>query len=45
MVFVGESVRAAKQLQWFEQSFADRDAVLDDGFGSRIDCTRLIETG
>ena len=45
MVFLGESIRAASKLNWFEQSFADRDAVLDDGFGSHIDCSRLIETG
>jgi hypothetical protein len=45
MVFIGESIRAAHKLQWFEQTSADRDAVLDGGFGSHIDCTRLIETG
>lgn len=45
MVFLGESIRVASRLNWFEQSFADRNAVLDDGFGSHIDCKRLIETG
>ncbi|MDA0707133.1 MAG: siroheme synthase CysG [Proteobacteria bacterium] len=45
MVFLGESIRAANHLQWFEQSFTDRDAILDGGFGSHIDCNRLIETG
>lgn len=45
MVFVGESIRAAGKLQWFEQSFRNRDAVLDGGFVSHIDCQQLIETG
>ncbi|MDH4124355.1 MAG: siroheme synthase CysG [Gammaproteobacteria bacterium] len=45
MVFIGKSIRAASKLQWFEQSLADRSAVLDGGFGSHIDCARLIETG
>jgi len=45
MVFVGESIRAASKLQWFEQSVRNRDAVLDGGFVSHIDCQQLIETG
>jgi uroporphyrin-III C-methyltransferase/precorrin-2 dehydrogenase/sirohydrochlorin ferrochelatase len=45
MVFIGESIRAANKLQWFQPTCADRDAVLDGGFGSHINCTRLIETG
>jgi uroporphyrin-III C-methyltransferase/precorrin-2 dehydrogenase/sirohydrochlorin ferrochelatase len=45
MVFIGESIRSANKLRWFEGRAADRDTVLDDGFSSNIDCTRLIETG
>jgi len=45
ILFIGESIRAAKKLQWFEESRADRDTVLDDGFHSHLDWPRLIETG
>ena len=45
MVFIGEAIRAAKKLQWFEGDATHRDAVLDHGFNSHIDYTRLIETG
>ncbi len=45
MVFIGESVQTAKQLQWFDGNSAQRDTVLDDSFNSHIDYTRLIETG
>lgn len=45
MVFVGESIRAAKKLQWFEEKLQNIDASLDDDFDSHIDCRRLIETG
>jgi uroporphyrin-III C-methyltransferase/precorrin-2 dehydrogenase/sirohydrochlorin ferrochelatase len=45
MVFVGESIGAAKALQWFEEKSVERDTVLDDSFNSNIDYLRLIETG
>jgi uroporphyrin-III C-methyltransferase/precorrin-2 dehydrogenase/sirohydrochlorin ferrochelatase len=45
MVFVGEAIRTAKQLQWFEGKTEDSDTVLDDSFDSHIDYLRLIETG
>ena len=45
MVFVGEAIRSAEQLQWFEGKSADSDTVLDDSFDSHLDYLRLIETG
>ena len=49
MVFIGESIRAAEQLQWFDGRLVDSDVnddvVLDDLHSSHIDYLRLIETG
>lgn len=45
MVFIGESIRAANSLQWFEGNTEGRDTGLDDSFNSHIDYLRLIETG
>jgi uroporphyrin-III C-methyltransferase/precorrin-2 dehydrogenase/sirohydrochlorin ferrochelatase len=45
MVFIGESIQSARKLQWFDETSAIGDTVLDDGFNSHIDCKRLIETG
>jgi hypothetical protein len=49
MVFIGDSVRAAEHLQWFDGRLVDSDAnddvVLDDLHTSDIDYLRLIETG
>ena len=45
MVFVGESIRAANSLQWFEGHSSNSEAGLDDGFDTNIDYKLLIETG
>lgn len=45
MVFIGESIAAAENLQWFEGKSAGRDTGLDESFNSNIDYLRLIETG
>ena len=45
MVFVGESIRAAEHLQWFDGQSVSSDAVLDDLHASHIDYLQLIETG
>jgi siroheme synthase len=45
MVFIGESIRAAEHLQWFDGRLVDSDVVLDDLHTSDIDYLRLIETG
>ncbi len=45
MIFIGESIRAAKKLQWFDGQSLNSDVVLDDLHTSHIDYLRLIETG
>jgi uroporphyrin-III C-methyltransferase/precorrin-2 dehydrogenase/sirohydrochlorin ferrochelatase len=45
MVFIGESIRAAKKLQWFDGQSLNSDVILDDLHTSHIDYLRLIETG
>ena len=45
MVFVGESIKAAEQLQWFDGKMVDRDVVLDVSRNLHIDYLQLIETG
>ena len=45
MVFVGESIRAAEHLQWFDGQSVKSDVVLDDLHTSHIDYLQLIETG
>ncbi len=45
MVFIGESVRAAEHLQWFDGQSVNDDVVLDDLHTSHIDYVQLIETG
>ena len=45
MVFVGESIRAANSLQWFEGHSSNGETGLDDGFDTNIDYKLLIETG
>jgi uroporphyrin-III C-methyltransferase len=45
MVFVGESIRAANSLQWFEGHSSNSETGLDDGFDTNIDYKLLIETG
>jgi siroheme synthase len=45
IVFVGESIRAAEHLQWFDGQSVDSDVVLDGLHTSHIDYLQLIETG
>ena len=45
IVFVGESIRAAEHLQWFDGQAVNGDVVLDDLHTSHIDYLQLIETG
>ena len=45
MVFVGESIRAAEHLQWFDGKLVSSDVVLDDRHASHINYLQLIETG
>ena len=45
IVFIGESVRAAEHLQWFDGKSVSSDVVLDDLHTSHIDYLQLIETG
>jgi len=45
IVFIGASVAAAHKLHWYDKNSAACDTVLDDGFHSHIDYSRLIETG
>jgi len=45
IVFVGESIRAAEHLQWFDGQAVNSDVVLDDLHTSHIDYSQLIETG
>ena len=45
MVFIGESIRAAEHLQWFDGQTVNDDVVLDDLHTSHIDYLQLIETG
>ena len=45
MIFIGKSVGAAEQLQWFDGQTVNSDVVLDDLHTSHIDYLRLIETG
>jgi siroheme synthase len=45
MVFIGESIRAAEKLQWFDGQSLNSDVILDDLHTSHIDYLRLIETG
>ena len=45
MVFIGESVRQAEHLQWFDGKAVDCDVALDDPLTTNIDYPRLIETG
>ena len=45
IVFIGESIKAAEHLQWFDGQSVNDDVVLDDLHTSHIDYLRLIETG
>ena len=45
MVFVGESIRAAEHLQWFDAQSVNSDVILDGLHTSHIDYLQLIETG
>lgn len=45
IVFIGESIKAAEHLQWFDGQSVDSDVVLDDLHTSHIDYLQLIETG
>ena len=45
MVFIGESIRQAERLQWFDSQYLNSDVVLDDQRTTNIDDPRLIETG
>ncbi len=45
IVFVGESIRAAEHLQWFDGQSVNSDVVLDGLHTSHIDYLQLIETG